>query len=419
MTEKHYDNLISRGGSSLVMVLWIFVLLTVITAVVAQTSRLDTRITANSGDRLRCKWACRAGMETAIGILTDDERESDSLVDLWAENPEDLQDVELNGCTFSVEVIDEAGKLNVNILNRKMLMYLPDMTEEIANSILDWRDKNDDLRAGSAEEGYYQNISYPYRIKNKNLSTIRELLRVKGVTAELFYGPQDEETFAETADENVIVNEGWINYLTCYSRQANKDSEGNRRLNINTASEKKLVRDLEISESQAKWIVDTRKKGFKTLGDLINATSGSSPSKSSSNSKQAKALDLQTALGLMEKICVKNNRFIIGKLNINTASKVALLTLFSGNEEVVNDIIAYRQSQLNGIETFDQLAEISSLKKSVLKNTIDGICLRSAIYTIRSTATANLTDTVVQTETVVDRDLSPVQIIYFCQGAKL
>ena len=150
-----------RGGSSLVMVLWIFVLLTVITAVVAQTSRLDTRITANSGGRLRCKWACRAGMETAIGILTDDERESDSPGDLWAENPEELQDVELNGCTFSVVVTDEASKLNINILNQKMLMYLPDMTEDIANSIIDWRDKNDDPRPGSAEEGYYQNLPYP------------------------------------------------------------------------------------------------------------------------------------------------------------------------------------------------------------------------------------------------------------------
>jgi len=419
MTEKHCNNLISRGGSSLVMVLWIFVLLTVITAVVAQTSRLDTRITANGGDRLRCKWACRAGMETAIGILTDDERESDSLGDLWTDNPEDLQDVELNGCTFSVEVIDESSKLNINILNQKMLMYLPDMTEDVANSIIDWRDKNDDPRTGSAEEGYYQNISYPYRIKNKAFSTVRELLRVKGVTEELFYGPQGENTFTETADENVLVNEGWINYLTCYSRQANKDSEGNRRSDINKASERKLVRDLEISESHAKWIVDTRKNGFKTLGDLINATSGSSPSKSSSKSGQAKALDLETALGLIDKICVKNNRYIYGKLNINTASKVALLTLFSGDEQVVNDIIAYRQSQLNGIEAFEQLAEISSLKKSVLKKTIDAICLRSGIYTIRSTANANLTDTVVQTETVVDRDLSPVQIIYFCQGAKL
>ncbi|MCF7955628.1 MAG: general secretion pathway protein GspK [Phycisphaerae bacterium] len=410
MTKKHYNNLISRGGSSLVMVLWIFVILTVITAVVAQTSRLDTRITATGGDRLRCKWACRAGMETAIGILTDDERESDSLGDLWADNPEDLENVELNGCTFSVEVIDEAGKLNINTLNQKKLMYLPDMTEEIANSILDWRDKDDDLKPGSAEEGYYQNIPYPYRIRNKGLRTIRELLRVKGVTEELFYGRQGEDTFAETADENVLVNEGWINYLTCYSREANKDPEGNKRLDINSASENRLVRNLEITQDQAKWIVDTRKNGFKTLGDLIGATS---------DSTNPKTLDLQTALGLIDKICVKDNNFIPGKININTASKVVLLTVFSGNEQVVNDIIAYRQSQLNGIESFEQLTEISSLKKNILKDTIDMISLRSGIYTIRSTATANLTDTIVQTETVVDRDLSPVQIIYFCQGAKL
>ncbi|MBW8016817.1 MAG: hypothetical protein FVQ82_11570 [Planctomycetes bacterium] len=415
--RKYYDNLF-RGGSSLVMVLWIFVLLTVITAVVAQTSRLDTRISAVAGDKLRCKWAARAGMETAIGILNDDEPISDGLGDLWSDNPEDLEQIELDGCSFSVKVTDEASKLNINVLNKKMLMYLPDMTEEIANSILDWRDKNDDERTGSAEGGYYLNIPYPYQIKNKGLSTIRELLRVKGVTEELFYGPQNRDTFAETADDNVIYNEGWINYLTCYSRELNKDAEGNNRVDINKASEKVLMQKLQLNQSYAKWIVQNRKKGFKSLGDLISSSSPAKPKSSSGNSKNAVPLDIQTVLGIVEKVTIANKKTVHGKININTASKVVLITLFSGKEQIVDDIIAYRLSQLNGIETFEQLAEISSLKKNILKKTLDMICLRSSIYTIRSTATANLTNTVIQTEAVVDRDKSPVQIIYFCQGAK-
>lgn len=402
------------------MVLWIFVLLTVITAVVAQTSRLDTRISAVSGDRLRCKWACRAGMETAIGILNDDEPESDSLGDLWADNPEDLVDVELEGCTFTVKVIDEASKFNINIMNKNMLMYLPDMTEEIANSIIDWRDKNDEERPGSAESGYYMNLPYPYQIKNRGFSTIRELLRVKDVTEELFYGPQNEEdTFEDTLDDNLVYNEGWINYLTCYSRELNKDPEGNRRIDINKAPENRLVRDLELSQSNAKWIVQKRGKGFKTLGELIDAAGSKAPnSKKNEKSNQAVPLDLNTALGLIDKITISNKKVVFGKVNINTASKIVLMILFSGNEQIADDIIAYRESQLNGIETFEQLADISSLNKETLKKTIDLIGLRSSIYTIRTTATANFTKTTVNTEAVVDRDRSPVQIIYFCQGAR-
>jgi hypothetical protein len=95
-----------------------------------------------------------------------------------------------------------------------------------------------------------------------------------------------------------------------------------------------------------------------------------------------------------------------------------MLAMFGGNEELANEIISYRQGQPYGIETFAQLAEISSLKNKVLKKYLDMMCIRSNIYTIRTIATANLTDTVVQTEAVIDRFISPVQIVYFCQGAK-
>lgn len=418
MNKKSNYNLVCRDGSSLVMVLWTFVLLTVITAVVAQTSRLDTRISAVTGDKLRCKWACRAGMELAIGILNDDDAAYDSREDLWADNPVELKDVAIKGCTFSVDVIDESSKLNINMLNAKSLMFLPDMTDEIANSIIDWRDKDDNLRAGSAEGGYYQNLPYPYQIKNKGFTTIRELLRVKDVTDELFYGRQGEALFSERSDDNIVINEGWINYLTCYSQETNKDAEGNRRLDINKASEGKLIRSLSISQSYAKWIVENRKKGFKGIGDLMSSSSPAKAKTSTKNSKSAAPLDMETILSIVDKICVNDKRVLRGKVNINTASKVVLMVLFSGKEEIAEDIISYRQSQPLGIETFAQLGDIASLKKSILKDKIDLISLRSETFTIKSFATANLTGSKLYTEVVVDRTKSPVQIIYFCQGAK-
>lgn len=400
------------------MVLWILVLLTVITAVLAQTSRLDTKISAVTSDRLRCKWACRAGMELIIGILNDDDAASDSFGDLWTNNPQELEQVELEGCVFSVEAIDEASKLDINIATKDMLMILPDMTEDIAYSILDWRDKNDTAKPGSAEGGYYMNLPYPYQIKNKPFSTIRELLRVKGVTEELFFGPRSEVEFSQTADNNIIVNEGWINYLTCYCLEKNKDSEGNNRLKINSASEKQLIRKLQLRQSYAKWIVENRKKGFKSIGDLLSSSSPAKPNAATEKTKNAAPLDVQTVLEIADKICITDKATVRGKINLNTASKVVLMALFSGKEDIVNDVIAYRQTQIYGIESLEQLAEISSLKKDVLKKTLDLICLRSEIFTIKSLATANLTNSTLYTEAVIDRTTSPVQIVYFCQGAK-
>ena len=37
-------------------------------------------------------------------------------------------------------ITDEASKLNVNLATRDMLIKLPNMTDELASSIIDWRD---------------------------------------------------------------------------------------------------------------------------------------------------------------------------------------------------------------------------------------------------------------------------------------
>ena len=421
-----------RGGSSLVMVLWIFVLLVVITVVVAQTSRVDTRITSVMTDQLRCKWACRAGLETAIAILNDDEPESDSLEDYWADNPDYLQDVELDGCSYSVAVTDESSKLNINNSNVKMLMYLPDMTEEIANAIVDWRDKDDEIRTGSAEAGYYLNMPHPYKIRNKGFRTIRELLRVKGVTEELFYGKEGngsgssefaesfeaEEGYQAGADEDLQVNEGWINYLTCYSLQKNERPDGTKRIDINKASEKKLVDELGIKQVYAKWIVENRKDGFKNLASLISNSSPDKPKNSSGNSKKGEPLDVKTVLDIADKVRLRNRKYVRGRVNVNTAGKIVLTALLRGNERAAEDIITYRESRISGIESLGELMDIESLKKNDIKKIIDSVSVRSDIYMVRSFARAELTDTSRHVEAVVDRKMSPALLVYFCQGAR-
>lgn len=418
MSQKRYNNLIARSGSALVMVLWTFVLLIVITAVVAQTSRIDTRISAVTGDQLRCKWACRAGLEKAIGILNDDEQDSDCQDDLWCYNDEELVDIELDGCSYSVKVIDEASKININTANEKLLMYLPDMTEEIANAILDWRDSNDDIRTGSVEAGYYINLTPPYQIKNQPFGTIRELLRVKDVTEELLYGPEIEGQDIEQEGQDITVNEGWINYLTCYSLEYNKNAEDENRININKAKESNLRKSLDIRAAYAKWIVDNRKKGFKGIADLISSKSPDKASKSTANSKDAAPLDVQTVLDIADKIRISGDKMIFGKININTASKTVLTALLEGRDDIAEDIIAYRMGQLYGISSLGELTQVGSLKKDSIKKIIDSITVRSCIFTVRSTASANLTDTRRTIEAVVDRRESPALIVYYCEGAK-
>src|SRR5207302_1022705 len=64
---------------------------------------------------------------------------------------------------------------------KQILMALPNMTDDVADSILDWLDPDDDPRPNGAESNYYSALGYS--AKNGPMDSLDELLMVKGVTA--------------------------------------------------------------------------------------------------------------------------------------------------------------------------------------------------------------------------------------------
>ncbi|MBI4559410.1 MAG: general secretion pathway protein GspK [Candidatus Hydrogenedentes bacterium] len=65
--------------------------------------------------------------------------------------------------------------------------------EDPVDAILDWIDTDDEPRASGAESEYYSALDVPYGCKNGSLDSVEELLLVKGITLELFFGNPDEE----------------------------------------------------------------------------------------------------------------------------------------------------------------------------------------------------------------------------------
>lgn len=421
-------------GFVLVAVLWLKVLLVAIVAISARSSQLDMKIRAIRTEELRCKWACRAGVETAVGILNEDARESDSLLDLWSDNDEDFKDISLEGCRFTVRVIDEASKLNVSVATKEHLLGLPDMTEEIADAIIDWRDNNDDTSGIGAEGGYYETLTYGYKIRNGPFRTIRELLLVKGVTEDLLYG--EDTNFNGRLDENesdgdesppyddgdTELDLGWIEYLTCYSYDKNVDGEGNSRVNINQSSESRLESSLGISRAQARWIVQNR--SYDSIGDLINRNTPKEPPESpGSGSSSSQQMDMQTFYAIADKITVSNSSVTMGKININTASDIVLAALLGGDEkadQLAEEIVAYREAQFYGMESIAEVMKITSMDADSFKKIANDLTTRSNVYMIRSSATSERArgdGLTILAEVVMDRTEAPYEIYYWYQGA--
>lgn len=429
-----------KKGLVLIAVLWVVVVLIVLVTVLGRKSRLDTKVCLARMEGLRCKWASRAGIEKAIGVLNEDARESDNLWDLWSDNDEDFNDVMLEKCRFSVRVIDEASKLNINTATKGQLLGLPDMVEEIADAIIDWRDSDDTPSEAGAEGGYYENLPYGYMARNGPFRTIRELLLIKDVSEELFYGEdtnfndqldyneRDGDESPPNDDGDSELDKGWIAYLTCYSYDSNKDASGNNKININSANENQLVRSLGIKSSQARWIVEERpNNGYQSIGDLINnnnpKTSTGGSSGNSDSSDDTEPLDIQTFSQIADKITVNNGQNIPGKVNVNTASEIVLTALLGGGdraEQLAENIVAYREGLLYGMESIAELLDVPSMDINSFKSIANFVTTRSNVFTVRSIATADrsgIRGTTLETEAVVDRSSSPCKVLYWYQGA--
>jgi type II secretory pathway component PulK len=432
--RKTMRNKTREKGMVLVVVLWMVVVLILISASMGRDSRMDMRLSLTRIEKVRCKWACRAGLERAIGVLNEDTRASDSLSDYWSDNDEDFNSISLKQCYFSVRCQDEASKLNINTATKEQLMSLPYITQDVVEAIVDWRDENDTSGAGGAEGGYYLNLPYPYNIRNGPLKTIRELLLVKGVESDLFFG--EDTNFNNKLDYNERdgqvsppfdnaddkLDKGWIAFLTCYSYDTNKDSVGSDRVNINEADKEELQESLGIKESYAKWIVDNRNNDFKSIADLINEKSPKKAKKSNDDSDQAEPLDLQTFKQIADKITIDEDDKIVGRVNINTAPREVLAALLGGDtgaEQLADQIIAHRGNLLYGMESIAEALNVESMKISNFKKIANYITTRSNVYTVRSIALADrggYRGFTLRSEAVVDRSERPSKVLYWYQG---
>jgi type II secretory pathway component PulK len=225
-------------GLVIIAVLWMVVVLMVMTAILGRKSRLDMKVCLARMDAVRCKWACRAGIEKAIAVMNEDktENQNDSLQDTWSNDAQDFNDVALNQCSFTVQVTDESSKLNINTATKEQLLGLRDMTEDIADAIIDWRDSDDTPSGLGVESGYYESLPYGYMAHNGPFRTIRELLLVKDVTEQLFYGEDtnlngrldynERDGMASPPADNGdnVLDVGWAAYLTCYPFDSNESS---------------------------------------------------------------------------------------------------------------------------------------------------------------------------------------------------
>lgn len=189
--------------------------------------------------------------------------------------PLDVDTAVTSAQSFRYGAVDESGKVNLNALMKmdpagtiaqRVLMALPNMTEEVAAAILDWIDTDDEIRANGCESEYYTSQSPPYRAKNGPLDSLEELLLVRGVTPQLLWGNDRNRNGIMEPDEDDgsgMFDMGWASYLTVYSRERNIDKNGNARIYVNDSDLSALYDKLStaLGEEMANFIIAYRIHG--------------------------------------------------------------------------------------------------------------------------------------------------------------
>ena len=177
---------------------------------------------------------------------------------------------------FRFGLIDESSKINLNTLpysdelfpgsGRDILMALPEMTEEIADSILDWLDADDIEREYGTESAYYAGEVPAYEAKNGPMDSLDELMLIRGVTPRLLFGldanrngilDPEEAASADVSTSDARMYLGWANYMTLYSNESNLNGEGLERINVNADDLEQLYDDLKsaFNDEWANFII--------------------------------------------------------------------------------------------------------------------------------------------------------------------
>jgi general secretion pathway protein K len=201
-----------RAIAMVIVMISIFVL-TMLAAGFAYSMKVETKLARNANSEAELEWLGRSGVEYARWVLAnsllDPTQPYDSLDQPWATGSgwlgptnapigEVQQNVHLGSGTFNWKIIDLERKFNINspepVLQQVLPQALtlmgvsPSEATPIINSILDWIDLDDQTRPEGAETEYYQNQRPSYAAKNGPIDDITELLLIKGITPEIYYG---------------------------------------------------------------------------------------------------------------------------------------------------------------------------------------------------------------------------------------
>lgn len=280
---------------AMVIVMVTIVVLGAMAASLAFSMKVELTLAYNASLEPELEWVAWSGVEYARYVLAlqaevvTTSQPYDSLNQVWAGGPGSFEDSfdydplaevtlknnKIGPAEFSITIEDAERKFNINyadefVLNQALMMMGLDVSESsvVVDSILDWIDPDTEARLSGMESEDYERLEPPYFGKDGPIDDLSELLRVNGITPELYWGPNvpagQSMHFGDPELGYVPMHPfGFVDFFNAFSE---------RQLNVNTVSAQVLQLLPGMDESLAYSIVD-----YRTGPDGIDGTEDDTP----------------------------------------------------------------------------------------------------------------------------------------------
>lgn len=287
------------------------------------------------------------------GQLVCDDGANQWYYTVFADNPADTTTVR-----YGVE--DLAGKININVADESTLLAMPNMTADLVDCLIDYRDADNTPRAQGAEQDYYSALPQPYKIRNGPFFTLEELLLVKGFNGQIVFGEDadmngilapnkdDGDTSFPPDAADGQLDTGLRGVATTFTYELNKSNDGNARVNMNGDPRlSKLGLPAQTLKFITAYLADGNK--FKNPAELLEMKYTPKNSGKDSNSPAGVPLDSGITgkeLPLVMDKLTAGAAISFGLVNVNTAP-LRVLSILPGMDEAVAQRIIDARSEVD------------------------------------------------------------------------
>lgn len=359
-------------GTVLIVTMWVVLVLAGLVLVFSHWARVEAIAAANRESSMQADTVARGALQYVLSALDGADGSTAGLEELsWEERRVGdgffwvLRTNLRDDAQHYYGLTDEASRINLNSASSDILLRMPNVTAELADAIIDWRDEDADVSPSGAEGEYYLLRRDPYYCKDAPFEAVEEVLLLRDGSQDVLYGEDrnrngvldynEDDADATDPDDNGdgSLDRGFLDYATVYSAEPNTASDGEERVDVNSLDTDDLSGALRevVSDDRIFTVLQNVRRG-RPFDNVLDFYFDS-------------GLTLEEFAAVADGLTTVDEDELTGMVNVNTASREVLLCLPELDESDVEALLSRREDSETDLSSIAWVADALPPEKAV------------------------------------------------------